>query len=97
MASLFLAGPGVRKGTTIPRSMQAKISTTDIAPTLAWFLGIPAPAQNEGRALNEFIEELPAEPVRRAFKPMARQFVSRPSVKPEPIALQGDVTDEANT
>jgi arylsulfatase A-like enzyme len=44
----LLWGKGVRRGT-----YEAPVTSLDIAPTLASLLGIPAPAQSEGRALVE--------------------------------------------
>jgi predicted AlkP superfamily phosphohydrolase/phosphomutase len=46
-ATFYLAGPG------IVRSRPGRVQAIDIAPTLAYLLGIPAPAQSEGRILRE--------------------------------------------
>jgi predicted AlkP superfamily phosphohydrolase/phosphomutase len=51
-AIFYLAGPGVRRGAKVP-----PIRHIDIAPTLAHLLGIPAPAQAEGRVVTEALEE----------------------------------------
>jgi hypothetical protein len=56
---LLLWGPGVRAG-----AYPATVSTLDIAPTLAMLLGMPAPAQSEGRALTEALEPATWEPRR---------------------------------
>ena len=45
---LLFHGWGVREGT-----FWTPVSTVDIAPTVAAILGIDAPAQSEGRALDE--------------------------------------------
>jgi hypothetical protein len=50
-AFLVMAGPGVRPGAYVPAA-----STTDLAPTLAALLGVPAPAQALGRALFEALD-----------------------------------------
>ena len=94
MGALLLAGPGVRPGVRLAKSEQFRISTTDIAPTIAHVLGLEAPAQSEGRVLRELLTGFYAELPRRTLEPTARAIVSRPTVRPRPIALQGDVTDE---
>jgi len=94
MAALLLAGPGVRSGTHIPKGEQARICTTDIAPTLAYLLGLDAPAQNEGRVLRELLDGFHVKLPSRTLEPTARPVRRRPTVKPRPITLQGDVTDE---
>jgi hypothetical protein len=52
-----LYGRGVRAG-----SYRAPVSTIDIAPTMAALLGIPAPAQAEGRVLTEGLATSPRPP-----------------------------------
>ena len=94
MGTLVMAGPGVRAGVKLPKLEQTKVTTLDVAPTLAYLLGIDAPAQNEGRLLREFIADLPATRPRRELWPTARSIVNRPATKPRPMGLQGDVTDE---
>ena len=94
MAALLLAGPGVRSGAHIPKGEQARICTTDVAPTLAYLLGLDPPAQNEGRVLGELLDGFHVERPPRTFQPTARPILRRPTVKPRPITLQGDVTDE---
>ncbi len=48
-ATFYLAGPSIR-------ALQAtRVRTIDVAPTLAYLLGIPAPAQAEGRLLTEVL------------------------------------------
>lgn len=47
-AICYMVGPGLKKGVVIP-----PIRTIDVAPTLAKLLGIPAPAQANGRVLTE--------------------------------------------
>jgi len=94
MGAWVLAGPGVRAGTALPRLEQARICTTDVAPTVAHLVGMAAPAQCEGRIVHEFVAGMHAERPARTLEPMARPLVGRPSVKPQPPKLQGDVTDE---
>ncbi len=94
MGALVLAGAGVREGVRLPRLEQFKICATDLAPTIAHLLGLRPPAQNEGRVLHEFLKGTYDEKPCRRLIPTARPIISRPTVKPRPIALQGDVTDE---
>jgi hypothetical protein len=46
-ATFYLAGPGIR------HARPARVRAIDVAPTLAYVLGIRAPAQSEGRVLRE--------------------------------------------
>jgi hypothetical protein len=94
MGTLLLAGPGVRPGVRLSKGEQSGICTTDLAPTLAYLLGVDPPAQNEGRVLREFLGDLHVARPPRTRRTVARPIVQRPTVKPRPIALQGDVTDE---
>jgi predicted AlkP superfamily phosphohydrolase/phosphomutase len=94
LATLLMKGPGIKKGFRLPDSEQARIRTADVAPTLSWLLGLPHPAQNEGRILHDFLEEFSSEFPERILEPTERAIVNRPGVKPTPIPLQGDVTDE---
>ncbi len=94
MSGLLLAGPGVRAGAKLPRDEQFGLCTTDLAPTLAYLLGIEPPAQNEGRVLQELLSDFEGERPARELQPTARAIVRRPTVKPRAITLQGDVTDE---
>jgi predicted AlkP superfamily phosphohydrolase/phosphomutase len=48
-ATFYIAGPAIRPG------RPTRVRTIDIAPTLAFLLGIPAPAQAEGRVLSEVL------------------------------------------
>jgi predicted AlkP superfamily phosphohydrolase/phosphomutase len=96
MGALVMAGAGIRS-TEVPRNLQARICTTDIAPTLAALLDIDLPAQNEGRILHEFLTDYCSEWPDRKPLPLARSredIVPRPPVRPRPRALQGDDTDE---
>ena len=94
MGTLLLAGPGVRPGVQLPREEQARVCATDLAPTLAYLLGLDAPAQNEGRVLREFLRDLYVARPPRTVRSVARPLVHRPAVRPHPAVLQGDVTDE---
>ncbi len=50
MRATFLAGgPGIAKGAVTAR-------TIDLAPTLAYILGIPEPQQSQGRVLTEILK-----------------------------------------
>jgi len=95
MGAMVLGGAGIRAQGPAPRLEQFRICTTDVAPTLAHLLRLDIPAQNEGRVLHEFLEGECAERPERTITPTARDVVRRPTVKPERIQLQGDVTDEA--
>lgn len=46
-STFYLAGPRIRHATP------ARVRAIDVAPTLAYLLGIPAPAQSQGRVLRE--------------------------------------------
>ncbi len=92
LGALVLAGPGV-KATRVPKLDQARFCTTDVAPTLAALAGLPAPAQSEGRPLVELLESAVPLPERR-LTPTTRAIRHRPSTRPRPPQLQGDVTDE---
>lgn len=94
MATLILAGPGVKAGVKMPKSEQVRLCTTDLAPTLAHLLNMQPPAQSEGRILHELLHRFYSQRPPRQLKPTARTTIRRPTVKPKPIALQGDVTDE---
>ncbi len=94
LGTLIMAGPGIQQLGHLPRVQQARYQTQDVAPTLAHLLQVPAPAAADGRVLFELLEPAPPAPPGRNFQPMARPLVARPSVKPRPLRLQGDVTDE---
>jgi len=94
MGTLLLAGPGIAPAGRLPREQQARICATDLAPTLAYLLDLDAPAQNEGRVLRECLAHLVSERPPREVCSVARPILRRPTVKPRPIVLQGDVTDE---
>jgi len=94
MGSLALLGAGIRAGVKLPKWEQFAVRTVDLAPTLAALLGIDAPAQNEGRVLQEFLADACTEGPERTLIATARPIVRRPAKKPTPITLQGDVTDE---
>jgi predicted AlkP superfamily phosphohydrolase/phosphomutase len=94
MGALLLSGPGVRAGVRLPRAEQARVCTTDLAPTLAYLLGLDAPAQSEGRVLREFVNDFCVARPPRTVRSVARPLRHRPTVRPRPVVLQGDVTDE---
>jgi len=57
-ATLILAGPGVRKGCRMGRP----VWLTDVAPTVAHLMDIPAPTTMEGAVLNEaLVSQAPAD------------------------------------
>ena len=94
LGTLVLAGPGVKAGVEVPKNEQARACTTDLAPTLAHLLDLDPPAQNEGRILQEFLSDFYSERPPRTLESTARRIATRPPVKPRPVSLQGDVTDE---
>ncbi|MCL5074354.1 MAG: alkaline phosphatase family protein, partial [Chloroflexi bacterium] len=51
-AVLLMAGPGIKRGYRLPLPPW----TVDVAPTIAHFLGIPAPAQCEGKVVSTALE-----------------------------------------
>ena len=94
MGTMVLAGPGVQAGVRPPKEESGRISTSDIAPTVAHLLGLAPPAQSEGRVLHEFLTDFYSEYPARTLQHTARPILQRPSTRPKPIVLQGDVTDE---
>jgi len=54
-ATLILAGPGVRAGVKLTRP----VWLTDVAPTIAHLMNIPAPATMEGAVLNAALTNAP--------------------------------------
>ena len=48
-ATFYIAGPGILPG------RPSRVRTIDVAPTLAYLLGLPAPAQSQGRVLGEVL------------------------------------------
>ncbi len=51
-ATLIMAGPGVRQGVKLTRP----VWLTDVAPTIAHLMDIPAPSTMEGAVINEALE-----------------------------------------
>ncbi|MCL5074348.1 MAG: alkaline phosphatase family protein [Chloroflexi bacterium] len=51
-AVLVMAGPGIKRGYRLP----VPPWTVDVAPTIAYLLGIPAPAQSEGNIVGNALE-----------------------------------------
>lgn len=49
---LIFAGPGIREGATL----RSTVDLMDVTPTLAHVMGIPRPAQAQGRVLHEIFE-----------------------------------------
>ena len=91
--TLILAGAGVRKGISEKASRKGSRCTADVAPTLAYLLGIDPPAQNEGRVLHEFLEKFNSAYPSRELTPTARKLASSPRPRRR-VQLKGDVTDE---
>jgi len=91
-ATLIMAGPGVRQNYIRSDESLAPVNMVDIAPTIAYLMGLPAPAQNEGKLIHDIIED------HQGFKPRKPQPlhfpVKRKRKGPRKIALAGDVTDE---
>ena len=50
--------------------------------------------QSPIREILDFLEGTETARPERRLEPTARRLVARPSVKPKPVTLQGDVTDE---
>jgi hypothetical protein len=97
MGDLVLQGPGVKKNLKVDRDVQKKYCSTDLAPTFSQLLGIPVPAQNEGRILHDFLDGVSDEWPERRVQPLGRHRTDispRPTVRPRPKSLQGDDTDE---
>jgi len=64
---LILAGRGV-----VPGARARDPQLTDVAPTVAALLGVPAPRHAEGRALVELLQLAPADAARRTATDAAR-------------------------
>jgi predicted AlkP superfamily phosphohydrolase/phosphomutase len=94
MGAMVIGGAGVQPGVTAPRLDQFRLCTTDVAPTIAHLLGIEPPAQSEGRIMHELLVDGYAERPERTLVETARPVVTRKRIKPQPLRLQGDVTDE---
>jgi predicted AlkP superfamily phosphohydrolase/phosphomutase len=58
-STFYLAGPGIRHTTA------QRVRAIDVAPTLAYLLGLPAPAQAEGRILHELFTNAACRPEQR--------------------------------
>jgi predicted AlkP superfamily phosphohydrolase/phosphomutase len=95
LGALILAGPGVRSARARARLDQLSVRATDLAPTLAHLLGLPTPAQNEGRVLGEFLQDHDCSAPVRRLQSLSRPVVRRRAAAPKAKGLQGDVTDEA--
>jgi predicted AlkP superfamily phosphohydrolase/phosphomutase len=91
MGTLFISGPGLRKGVKIPKEEQFKYCTTDIVPTICKILNIRVPFQNEGRVIHEFLKEAKIKNLKRNLKPLKREIRIR---EKQVVKLKGDVTDE---
>ena len=91
-ATLIMAGPGVKKGYIRPNDSFAPVNMVDIIPTVAYLMGLPFPAQSEGKVVHDIIEGkeavYPREP-----RPLKFPIVAEKKKKGR-IKLMGDVTDE---
>lgn len=90
--TFLLAGKGVRRAVKEEPSRKGSRTTADVAPTLAYLLGIQPPAQSEGRVLHEFLEGFESKRPERKLLPLRRSL--RPAPRLAKPKLKGDVTDE---
>lgn len=54
---LLMSGAGIRRGYYRNKNVRGPVITTDVAPTVAQMIGIPAPAQSEGKVLHDFLRD----------------------------------------
>ena len=87
---LLMSGAGIRRGYQRNKGVQGPVSTTDVAPTVAQLVGIPTPAQSEGKVLLDFLQDAVDAPERK-HEPLPSH---PPMPKPTKVTLKGDVTDE---
>ena len=88
------AGPGIRRGYARHDKEVGPAFTVDVAPTVADLIGMPRPAQCQGKVIFDILTG--GEPrIRRRRKPIRFPVPARrPAPPPRRPALKGDVTDE---
>ncbi len=84
-AAFFIIGPGIKKGYIRPIDFMGPVYLVDIAPTVAYLLGILPPRHSQGRILYDFLEGWDVSEMRRERKPLKFPRALTP--------LKGDVTD----
>jgi len=83
-ATFMILGRDVKKGYKRDIEWMGPVQLVDIAPTIAYILGIDPPRHSQGRILRDFFEGWDVSEMRRERKPLAF---------PERAPLIGDVTD----
>ena len=87
------AGPGIRRGYARLDKEVGPAFTVDVAPTVAHLVGIPQPAQCQGKVIFDILAGGEAR-IRRRRKAIRFPVPARrPAPAPKP-QLKGDVTDE---
>jgi len=85
-AIFIIAGPGIKKGYERNVDFLGPVLLVDIAPTMAYLLGILPPRHTQGRILYDFLEGWDASEMKRRRVPLKIPIVRR--------KLKGDVTDQ---
>ena len=91
---LIAAGPGIRRGYARQDKEVGPAFTVDIAPTVAELIGIPRPAQCQGKVISDILAGSQPRRKRRP-KPIRFPVFARHPAPPKKPKLKGDVTDEA--
>jgi len=87
------AGPGIRRGYSRDDKDAGPAFTVDIAPTVAELIGVPKPAQCQGKVVSDILAG--GQPrTRRRPKPIRFPIPARRPAPPRKPVLKGDVTDE---
>ena len=90
---LIASGPGIRRGYAREDKEVGPAFTVDIAPTVAELIGIPRPAQCQGKVISDILTG--GQPrTRRRPKPIRFPVPVRRQPPPKRPKLKGDVTDE---
>ncbi len=87
------AGPGIRRRYAREDKDVGPAFTVDVAPTVAELIGIPRPAQAQGKVIGDILTG--GQPrARRRPKPIRFPVPARHPAPPRKPILKGDVTDE---
>lgn len=69
-AVFMMAGPNIKKGYIRPLELLGPVLTVDVAPTIAYLLGVDPPRHSQGRILYDFLEGWDVSEVKREHKPL---------------------------
>ena len=84
-AVFMITGPGIKKSYKRNEEFMGPVYLTDIAPTVAYLLGVKPPRHSRGCVLYDFLEGWDSSIMERKEKPI--------KFPREQIVLKGDVTD----